>query len=112
MDNVSEKDLEAYQVTQQQLQLLLLQKQQLKIQSEEINNALNELKKITEKEKVYKIVGPILIEVNKDEIIKELNEKNETINSRIEILEKQEDRLRKNLAELGKILEKELKEEE
>jgi len=109
---VSEKDLEAYQVTQQQLQLLLLQKQQLKIQSEEINNALNELKKITEKEKVYKIVGPILIEVNKDEIIKELNEKNETINSRIEILEKQEDRLRKNLAELGKILEKELKEEE
>ncbi len=109
---MSEKDLEAYQVTQQQLQLLLLQKQQLKIQSEEINNALNELKKITEKEKVYKIVGPILIEVNKDEIIKELNEKNETINSRIEILEKQEDRLRKNLAELGKILEKELKEEE
>jgi prefoldin beta subunit len=87
----------------------MLQKQQLKIQSEEINSALEELKKITEKQKVYKIVGPILIEANKDEIIKELNEKNETLNSRIDILEKQEERLRKNLAELSKILEKELK---
>jgi prefoldin beta subunit len=109
---LSEKDLEAYQITQQQLQLVLLQKQQLKIQGEEMDSALEELKKITEKEKVYKIVGPILIEVNKDEIVKELNEKKETLNSRLEILEKQEERLRKNLVELGKILEKELQSKE
>jgi prefoldin beta subunit len=108
---MSEKDLEAYQITQQQLQLILLQKQQLKIQSEEISSALNELKKVGN-EKVYKIVGPILVEVNKDEVIKELNEKNENLNSRIEILEKQEERLRKNLTELSKILEKEMESKE
>jgi len=95
---------ESYQVAQQQLQLIMLQKQQMKMQSEEIDHALKEVEKA--KGDVFRIVGPVLMQSSKDEIVKDLQEKKSNFESRVEILTKQEDRLKKNLADIRKSAEK------
>ncbi len=98
------EEMENYQVAQQQLQFLMLQKQQMKMQSEEIDHALKEIEKA--KGDSYRIVGPILMQSSKDEIVKDLQEKKSLFESRIEILNKQEDRLKKSLMDVRKAMEK------
>jgi len=105
-DSVEEqerKDIENYQVMQQQLQIIMLQKQQLQMQADEIDHALAELEKATGD--VYRIVGPIVIQSKKDEVSKDMQSKREESNSRVELLEKQEERVKKNLMELRKTIE-------
>ena len=97
------KDIESYQISQQQLQLTTLQRQQMKMQAEEIDHALAELKKT--KGDVYRIVGPILIHANKEEVEKDLIEKREFMTTKAEVLEKQEERLKKSLMDLRKSIE-------
>jgi prefoldin beta subunit len=62
---------EEYVLAEQQLRSVLIQKEALKLQIAEIENALNELERIKE-ENVYKLVGNVLIKKNKDEVQKEL----------------------------------------
>ena len=88
------------QSLQQQLQLISMQKQQMKIQSDEIDHALKEVE--TAKGDVYRLVGPILMHSTKDEVVKDLNERKSTLDSRIQILEKQEDRIKKQFTEAKK----------
>jgi len=94
---VEDKEIEL-QSLQQQLQLLMLQKQQLKIQSEEIDHSLSEIEKA--KGDMYRLVGPILIKSSKEEIVKDLNDRKSTIDTRLQIIEKQEERIKKQLADL------------
>lgn len=88
------------QSLQQQLQLLTLQKQQMKIQSDEIDHALKEIENA--KGDVYRLVGPILLKSTKEEIVKDLNERKSTIDARIQIIEKQEERIKKQLMQSRK----------
>jgi prefoldin beta subunit len=97
------KDIETYQIAQQQLQLTTLQRQQMKMQSEEIEHALGEMKKTTGD--VFRIVGPILVHASKEEAEKDLLEKREFLTTKAEVLEKQEDRLKKTLMDLRKNIE-------
>ncbi len=85
---------------QQNLQAILMQKQQLEIEGMEIDKALEELKKATPDDIVYKSAGPILIKSKRDDLIKELEEKKELLNTRIAVLSKQESRLKENLKEV------------
>jgi prefoldin beta subunit len=62
---------EEYVLVEQQLRSVLIQKEALKLQIAEIENALNELERIKE-ENVYKLVGNVLIKKSKDEVQKEL----------------------------------------
>lgn len=62
---------EEYILVEQQLRSVLIQKEALKLQIAEIENALNELER-TKEENVYKLVGNVLIKKNKDEVKKEL----------------------------------------
>jgi prefoldin beta subunit len=62
---------EEYVLVEQQLRSVLIQKEALKLQIAEIENALNELER-TKEENVYKLVGNVLIKKNKDEVKKEL----------------------------------------
>jgi prefoldin beta subunit len=96
--------MENYQVAQQQLQLLMLQKQQLKMQSEEIDHALKEIEKA--KGDTYRIVGPVLLQAPKDEIVRDLQERKSLYESRIEILGKQEERIKKTVSDMRKSIEK------
>jgi prefoldin beta subunit len=62
---------EEYVLVEQQLRSVLIQKEALKLQIAEIENALNELER-TKEENVYKLVGNVLIKKNKGEVKKEL----------------------------------------
>jgi prefoldin beta subunit len=94
------EQLSRLQQLQQNLQAILVQKQQIEVEGMEIEKALEELKKLGEDEAVYKSAGPILIKTKKEETIKELDEKKELSNTRLLVLGKQETRVKENLKEV------------
>jgi prefoldin beta subunit len=83
---VEENNEQEYLALQQQLRNVVLQKEALKIQVNEIESALEELKK-TEEETVYKVVGNVMVKKKKDEVEKELNEIKEDSELKISSLE-------------------------
>jgi len=98
-----EKDIETYRTMQQQLQIIMLQKQQMHMQTDEIEHALAELDKSSGA--VYRIVGPIVVQSSKEDVSKDLQTKREDMSSRSELLDKQEERLKKSLTDLRKLIE-------
>ena len=88
------------QQLQQNLQAIMMQKQQLEVESVETDKALEELKKATAEDAVYKNAGSVLIKAKKDEVVKELEEKKELSNTRVMVLSKQETRVKENLKEV------------
>jgi prefoldin beta subunit len=93
-----------YLILQQQLRNVLIQKEAIKLQIAEIDSALSELEK-TKEEKVYKVVGNIMIKKSKEEVEKELKEDKEDLQIRVESLEK----IEKDLIEKIKNIEEKLK---
>jgi len=85
---------------QQNLQAILMQKQQIEIELVETDKALEELKKVNAEDAVYKSAGPVLIKVNRDDVVKELEEKKELANTRVMVLSKQETRVKENLKDV------------
>ena len=88
------------QQLQQNLQAIMMQKQQIELEIVETERALEELNKITTSDSVYKAAGPLLIKSEKDTIEKELGEKKELANTRVMVLGKQESRVKENLKEV------------
>jgi len=93
-----------YLILQQQLRNVLIQKETIKLQIAEIDTALDELEK-TKEEKVYKVVGNVMIKKSKEEVEKELKEGKEDLQIRVESLEK----IEKDLIEKIKNIEEKLK---
>ena len=97
-----ELPMEDLQTLAMQLQQILLQKQELQLQLTEIENAIEEIKKA--EGKIYKMVGNFLIEINKEEALKELEEKKELLDLRIKALSRQEEKIKNKLNEIkGKL---------
>jgi len=96
-----------FQMYQQQLQSVLIQKESLRLQNIEIDKALEELN-ATKEEKAYKITGQIMVSKTIDELKKELNESKELVGVRTKSLEKIEERINTKLNELQEKL-KEIK---
>lgn len=94
------EQLSRLQQLQQNLQAIMMQKQQLEAESVEIEKATEELKKSGEDESIYKSVGPLLIKTKKDDTLKELDEKKDLSNTRLVVLGKQETRVKENLKEV------------
>jgi prefoldin beta subunit len=94
------EQLARLQQLQQNLQAIMMQKQQLEAESVEIEKATEELKKSEQGEAVYKSVGPLLIKTKKDDTLKELDEKKDLANTRLVVLGKQETRVKENLKEV------------
>ncbi|SRR5690554_224652 len=88
------------QQLQQNLQAIMMQKQQLEVESVETDRALEELKKAGPDDAVYKNAGSVLIKAKKEDVIKELEEKKELSNTRVMVLGKQEARVKENLKEV------------
>ncbi len=98
------EQLARYDQIQQNLQAVLVQKQQVELELGETEKALEELGKATDTEAIYKFAGNLLVKVQKDQVVKELSEKKELASTRKMVLSKQETRFRENLKELqGKI---------
>lgn len=94
-----QEQLMKMQQTQQNLQSIMSQKQQVDMEKLETEKALEELKKATDDESVYKHAGSILIKSTKQELIDELEERKEMANTRTTVLEKQKARLEETLKE-------------
>ena len=88
------------QQLQQNLQAIMMQKQQLEVESVETDRALEELKKAGADDSIYKNAGSVLIKAKKEEVVKELEEKKELSNTRVMVLSKQETRVKENLKEV------------
>jgi prefoldin beta subunit len=93
-----------YLILQQQLRNVLIQKEAIKLQISEIDTALSELEK-TKEEKVYQVVGNVMIKKSKEEVEKELKESKEDLEIRVESLGK----IEKDLIEKIKNIEEKLK---
>ena len=94
-----QEQLARLQQTQQNLQSILMQKQQLESEKLEIEKALEELKKASDDELVFKHAGTIMIKSNKKDLIEELEEQVELAKTKASILVKQEERLKTTLKE-------------
>lgn len=88
------------QQLQQNLQAIMMQKQQLEVENVETDRALEELKKAGPDDAVYKAAGSIMVKAKKEEVVKELEEKKELSATRVKVLEKQEARVKENLKEV------------
>ena len=94
-----QEQLAKLQQTQQNLQMIMAQKQQLELEQLETEKALTELNKANDDDAVFKSAGTILIKSNKKDLIEELGEKKELAKTKASLLAKQEERLKTGLKE-------------
>ena len=94
-----QEQLAKLQQTQQNFQSILMQKQQLESQKLETEKALEELKKASDDEAVFKHAGTIMIKSNKKDLLEELEEQMELAKTKASLLAKQEERLKVTLQE-------------
>src|SRR3989338_5697941 len=97
--------LSQFQAFQQQLQSILMQKENIKLQHLEAEKALDELMKSDVKE-AYKISGAIMIKKDTEELKKDLEESVGDLDLRLQSIEKAEERIMKRLKELEPKLKK------
>lgn len=97
------------QLVQQNLQNIMLQKQQVEAQLTELNSALEELKGT---KKAYKIVGKIMISTSEEKLTKDLEEKKEVAELRLNNFVKQEEKLKETITLLQKEAMGEMKKDE
>ena len=102
------KVLAEYESLEKQLEVILIQKNQLRIQINESKNALDELKHAHED--VYRSVGSLMIKTTKEEAEKELKDKKELMEVKLKALEKEEEKLRDVVGGLQKKLQEQMKE--
>jgi prefoldin beta subunit len=88
------------QQIQQNLQAIMMKKQQIEQEIAETDRILEEIKKIDGDNKVYKRYDNLLIKSKREDILKEFKEKKVTLNTRMLVIEKQESRVNDNLKEV------------
>jgi len=96
---VVQEQLAKLQQTQQNFQSILMQKQQFESEKLETEKALEELKKASDDELVFKHAGTIMIKSKKKDLIEELEEHVELAKTKASLLVKQEERLKTTLKE-------------
>jgi prefoldin beta subunit len=97
------------QQLQQTLQGVMAQKQQLELQLSEVEHAESELEKMKETAVIYKSIGALLVKSKKDKVTAELTERKELLKMRVDVLGKQEERLRTQVKELQEKLQQDLR---
>jgi len=90
------------QQLQDQLNRVLTEKSVIDNQLREVNKVLQELTQLPSDAIVYKMVGNLLVKVNKDEIQKELDEQKTILELRSRTYQNQEAKLRAQLEERQK----------
>ncbi len=97
------------QQLQQTLQSVLTQKQQLELELTETDQALSELENVTDDTVIYKSIGSLLVKSEKEKVTTELNERKDLLNMRINVLGKQEERMRSQVKDLQVKLQRDLR---
>jgi len=101
------RSLIEYENMEKQLEVILIQKHQLQIQTNEIRHALEELKKSSGD--VYRSVGSVMIHTTKEAAESDLKERNELIDVRLNAINKQEEKLRTTVMDAQKKLQERMK---
>lgn len=96
------------QQLQQTLQTILQQKQQVDIESSEVDQTLAELQKTADDAIIYKAAGSLLVKTAKADAIKDLTERKELLATRTTVMARQEERMRSQLKELQAKLQADL----
>jgi prefoldin beta subunit len=96
------------QQTQQTLQTILAQKQQVDMESAEIDQTLKELEKTADDAVIYKAAGSLLIKAEKAKVAAELNERKDLLATRQTVMARQEERMRTQLKDLQTQLQADL----
>jgi len=91
-DQEINRDLQIFEHT---LQQILMQKQSLHLEQNELSNALSELNKASDP--VFRVIGSVMIKADKNDLKKELDEKKRVIDLKIGAMEKQESLIDLNL---------------
>ena len=104
-----QEQLGKLQQSQQNLQSTLAQKQQVELEQNESEKALEELKKASDDEQVFKHAGSILIKSTKIDLIAEIEEKKELAKTKLTVLTKQEERIKESLQEQEKKIQEMVK---
>jgi len=97
------------QQLQQTLQSVVTQKQQLELELTEVEQALDELGMVDDTATIYKSIGSLLVKSGKEKVTTDLNERKELVNMRINVLGKQEERLRSQMKDLQTKLQRDLR---
>ena len=106
MDKETKSKISRLQILEQRVQSLMMQKQTFQSQTLETENALGE---IGDAKETYKIVGNVMVSVNKAELKKDLTSKKEIADLKLKNIEKEEKRLRVEAEELQKEVMESLK---
>ena len=96
------------QQLQQSLQGVMAQKQQLEMQLNEVEQAKAELEKLEETAVVYKSIGALLVKSEKNTVETELSERKELLKMRVDVLAKQDERIKTQVKELQEQLQQDL----
>ena len=105
--NVQERLIRLQQL-QRNLQTVLAQRQQVELELGETDQALSELGTLTENAVIYKSIGSLLVKSEKSKVETELKERKELLDTRVQVLGKQEERLRSQLNQLQAKLKRDL----
>jgi prefoldin beta subunit len=108
-ENNSQK-IQELQMIEHNLQHLLMQKQTTESELNEVNNAHSELGK--SEEDPYKIISGVMLKVNKEGVLKELEEKKKMLELRINAIEKQQNLSEKKASEIREGLSEKPKKED
>lgn len=103
------EQLARFEQLQQNLQAVLVQKQQVELEQAEAEKALEELNKTPDSDQIFKYAGNLLIKVSKEAIVKELGERKELASTRSLVLARQEARFRENLKEIQTKIDESMK---
>jgi prefoldin beta subunit len=95
-----QNQLAQLQQVQQQAQALAQQKSQLEIMLKESDMAIDELDKLEEGGVVFKNIGNLMIKSEKNKTIEEIKDKKETLNLRLQTINRQEERISKRFTQL------------
>ncbi len=87
-EKINEQKIREFQIIEQNLQHILLQKQAFQIERRETQAALKELEKSGEE--IFKIVGQLIIKTDKKSMKEELSSKEKILDLRIKHLDGQE----------------------
>ncbi len=102
----TQESISRLQMIEQNVQSLLMQKQQFQAQLFELESALKEIEKTDE---AFKIVGNVMIKTDKTALRTELNAKKEIIDLRLKNIDKQEKQLKDKAETLQKEVMSKLK---
>ncbi len=102
----TQESINKLQLIEQNVQALLMQKQQFQGQLFELESALKEIEKTDD---AYKIVGNVMIKADKVALKAELNSKKEIVDLRLKNIDKQEKQLKDKAETLQKEVMSKLK---